>query len=282
MSAGAESIIPSPSAEEQDETGSTLEFLETAGDPETKNIILVVEDNADLRLYIRSAFEPTYTVVEAGDGEEGIQQAQEIIPDLVISDIMMPKADGYDVCRTLKNDVSTSHIPVILLTAKASEENALQGLETGADDYVTKPFSLKLLRARVANLIRLRKQFQQNLNREMTRQPVKLTVSPVEKEFIKELKTVIEKNISDPDFNVEELRRKLYMSRATLYRKISALSGESPTDFIRSYRLERALKLLENNFGSVTEVAFEVGFSSRAYFTKCFREKFHHLPSSYN
>jgi AraC-like DNA-binding protein len=167
------------------------------------------------------------------------------------------------------------------LTAKAAEENILQGLEIGADDYVTKPFSTQLLCARIKNLIQLRSHLQLNMSREMTLQPTNMPVSPMDKGFIKELLEVIEKNLSDPDFNVEQLCKKLYMSGATLYRKIRALSGESPTEFIRSYRLKRAAQLLKSGFDSVTEVAFEVGFNSRAYFTKCFREKFHQLPSSF-
>jgi signal transduction histidine kinase/CheY-like chemotaxis protein/ligand-binding sensor domain-containing protein len=258
-----------------------IEEIDIESEAQEKNIILVVEDSADVRTYIRSALEPLHTVVEAADGLEGIKKAEEIIPDLIISDIMMPEADGYELCRTLKKDVKTSHIPVILLTAKASEENIIEGLETGADDYITKPFNTKILCARIKNLVDLRSQLQMNLDREMTLQPAEISVSIIDKEFIKDLQTVINKNLSDPDFNVEDLGKKLYMSRATIYRKINALSGKSPTEFIKSYRLKRAAQLLKSKFGSVTEVAFEVGFASRTYFTKCFKEKFHQLPSEF-
>jgi DNA-binding response OmpR family regulator len=246
------------------------------------NIILVVEDSAAMRMYIRETLEPGYTVVTAADGREGMQKAQEVIPDLIISDIMMPEVDGLELCRMLKNDVKTSHIPIVLLTAKASEENILQGLKTGADDYITKPFSTKLLIARIKNLIDIRSQLQNNINFEMTLQPVKTSVSKIDRKFLRDLQAVIKKNISDPEFNVEELCKKLDMGNTTLYRKIRALCGQTPTDFIRSCRLNRALQLLKSGYGSVTEVAFEVGFSSRAYFTKCFREKFHQLPSDFN
>jgi signal transduction histidine kinase/CheY-like chemotaxis protein/AraC-like DNA-binding protein len=246
-----------------------------------KDIILVVEDSDDVREYIRGALEPFYTVKEAKNGQEGIRKAQEIVPDLIISDIMMPGVDGYELCAALKKDIKTSHVPIILLTAKASEENIIRGLETGADDYVTKPFSTKLLMARIKNLIDLRRHFQLTLYREMTQQPVKMSISQMDREFIKELQDMIEKNLSDPDFNVEQLGKKLYMSRATLYRKINALSGESPNEFLQSYRLKRGAELLENNFGSVLEVAFEVGFSSASYFTKCFKKKFNRLPSAF-
>jgi DNA-binding response OmpR family regulator len=263
------------------ETGPVKEEKETDPFKQAKDIILVVEDSADVRDYIRGSLEPDYAVVEAKDGREGIQKAQEIIPDLIISDIMMPEADGYELCGVLKKDINTCHIPIILLTAKASEQSIIQGLETGADDYVTKPFNTKILCARIKNLIELRRQMQSNLNREMTLQPVKISVSKLDKEFIRELQEVIEKNLSEPEFNVEELKKKLYISGTSLYRKIHALSGQSPSDFIRSYRLKRAAQLLKNGFGSVTEVAFEVGFTSRAYFAKCFKEKFHQVPSTF-
>ena len=246
-----------------------------------QEIILVVEDSEDARGYIRESLEPDYHVVEAADGGEGIARAMEIIPDLVISDIMMPGTDGYELCRALKKDVRTSHIPIVLLTAKASEESMIRGLETGADDYITKPFNTDMLRVRIKNLIQLRSHLQNKRNREMTLLPAKISESEIDREFIKELNAVIEKNLDDPDFNVEQLAKKLYMSSATLYRKIQAVSGEIPSEYIRSHRLRRAAELLKSNFGSITEVAFEVGFSSRAYFTRCFKEKFHQLPSVY-
>jgi signal transduction histidine kinase/DNA-binding response OmpR family regulator len=266
----------------QEDTGPmALVNLEAeAGTAET-DIILVVEDSADMREYIREALMPGYTVVEAKDGREGIQKAREIIPDLIISDIMMPEVDGYELCRVLKTDVKTSHIPIVLLTAKAAEENIIQGLETGADDYITKPFNTNILIARIKNLIDLRSQLQKNLNREMTMQPVKTSVSTIDREFLHDLHDAIRKNLADENFNVEQLCKKLYMGRTTLYRKVLALTGETPTDFIRSYRLKKGAELLKQNTGTVLEVAFAVGFSNSSYFAKCFKEKFHQLPSEY-
>jgi signal transduction histidine kinase/DNA-binding response OmpR family regulator len=249
--------------------------------PLEKDIILVVEDSADVREYIRGALEPHYAVKEAKDGVEGLRLANEIIPDLVICDIMMPGPDGYEVCRGLKNDIATSHIPVILLTAKAGEECIVAGLETGADDYITKPFSTKILCARIKNLIDLRRHLRETFKREMTLQPAKIKLSAIDEEFIKDLYRVLEKNMSDPEFNVEELSRKLYMNRVTLYRKINALTGDNPTEFIRSYRLKRGAEMLETTSKTVLEVAFEVGFSSSSYFIKCFKDKFHRLPTQY-
>jgi signal transduction histidine kinase/DNA-binding NarL/FixJ family response regulator len=264
--------------EEEDETDMETEPHSEEG---AKNIILIVEDSADARRFIRDSLEPLYTVVEAADGREGIEKAGEIIPDLIISDIMMPEVDGYELCRVLKKDINTSHVPIILLTAKASDENVIQGLETGADNYITKPFNTRMLLARIKNLIELRKQLHMNVDREMTLQPAKMDISGIDKEFMKELQEVLDANLEDPDFNVEDLGKKLYMSRATLYRKILALSGKSPSDYIRSHRLKRAAQLLKRKSVSITEVAFEVGFSSRTYFTKCFKKKFHRLPSEY-
>ena len=246
-----------------------------------KDIILVVEDSADIRGYIRETIEARYTVIEAKDGKEGIEKAREYIPDLIISDIMMPGVDGYELCNQLKTGVETSHIPIIMLTAKASEESVIRGLETGADDYIVKPFSIKILCARIKNLIDLRTQLQQTQKREMSLQPAKMSMSRIDKTFLVKLKEVIKKNLSDPDFTIEQLSREMNMSQATIYRKIRALIGEKPSEFIRSCRLKRGAELLKNNFGSVLEVAFEVGFASATYFTRCFKKKFHQLPSTY-
>jgi ligand-binding sensor domain-containing protein/signal transduction histidine kinase/DNA-binding NarL/FixJ family response regulator len=268
--------------EEADQTGSEIIYQAIDGKlAPKKNIILVVEDSADVRSYIRSAIEPDYHMIEAKDGREGIKKAREIIPDLVISDIMMPGADGYELCRVLKNDIKTSHVPIILLTAKAAEEDIIEGLESRADDYITKPFNTRILSARIKNLIDIRSQLQENLRREMTLQPTKTSISTLDREFLKDLQAVLDRNISEPDFNVDQLCKKLYMSHTTLYRKINALSGETPTEFIRSYRLKKGAELLKKNFGTILDVALEVGFSSGTYFTRCFKEKFHQLPSEY-
>ncbi len=246
-----------------------------------KPVILVVEDHVEVRKYICKPLRLVYTVVEAGNGKEGIEKAREIIPDLIVSDIMMPEVDGVELCRKLKTDIKTSHIPIILLTAKASEQSIIQGLETGADDYITKPFNAKILLARIKNLIELRRQLQQKIQKQMLLQPVEIAVSSMDRQFIEEIQAAIDKNLSNPKFNVEDLSKKLYMNRATLYRKMMALTGEPPVEFIRSYRLKRAAQLLRDKFGTVSQVALEVGFDNPAYFAKCFKEKFQQLPSSY-
>ncbi len=262
-------------------TGEAPEAVDENGGPRDKNIVLVVEDNADVRKYIRGPLESEYTVVEARNGREGIDKARDIIPDLIVSDIMMPEVDGYELSSRLKKDVKTSHIPIVLLTAKASEQSVIAGLETGADDYITKPFNTRILTTRIKNLIELRSHLQQKIQKQMLLRPAEISVSSVDREFIDELQAIIEKNLSDSEFHVEALSKKMYMNRVTLYRKMTALTGESPTRFIRSYRLKRAAQLLRDNAGNVSEVAIMVGFSNLGYFTRCFKEKFHQLPSAY-
>ena len=269
-------LLPPDAVEEEAESIASAE-IPGAG----KEIILIVEDSADVRTFIKESLLPHYLVEEAGSGAEGIGKARRFIPDLIICDVMMPGVDGYEVCAVLKNDIETSHIPIILLTAKASEESIVRGLETGADDYITKPFSTKILCARIENLIDLRRQLQQNIQRRLTLQPGKYLLAEIDKKFMQKLQDMIENNLSDPDFNVGSLCDKLEMSRPTLYRKIHALSGENPTEFIRSHRLRKGAELLKNSAISVLEVALDVGFSSSAYFTKCFRERFQVLPTDY-
>ncbi|MGD2088731.1 MAG: response regulator [Candidatus Aminicenantes bacterium] len=246
-----------------------------------KNVILVVEDNAEVRRYIRGPLKTLYTVVEAADGKEGIVKAKKMIPDLIVSDIMMPEVDGYELCRKLKKDIATSHIPIVLLTAKGSEESIIEGLETGADDYITKPFNSKMLLIRIKNLIELRRQMQLKIQRKKMLLPTEIKVSSVDEKFLKEFRGIIEKNFTDPDFNVDKLAKKLYMARATLFKKVHALLGETPNQIILFTRLERGAQLLRDNYGNVTEVAMAVGFSSSTYFATCFKEKFHQSPLSY-
>jgi signal transduction histidine kinase/DNA-binding response OmpR family regulator len=270
-----------PAVETNDGEAAGEKIARRSPEKEEKLIILLVEDSVDTREFVSECLGDLYRVEEAGNGREGINKARELIPDLIISDIVMPVADGYELCRELKKDIRTSHVPIILLTAKEGEENILKGFETGADDYITKPFNTRLLHARIKNLIELRQQWQQKIGRQMGLQPAEISVSSIDEVFIKELQEIIEKNLSDPEFKVEQLAKKLYLSRATLYRKIHALTGEPPHRFIRSYRLKRAAQLLKARFGNVGEVALEVGFTNISYFSQCFKEKFHQLPSEY-
>jgi len=268
------------SGEDVDEINDTT-IGESQPSVSGKTVILVVEDHKDMRDHICGILEPQYSIIEAVNGKEGVAKAKEFIPDLIVSDIMMPEADGYELCRVLKKDIRTSHIPIILLTARASEKNVIRGLKTGADDYVTKPFNSEMLLARIKNLIDLRRQLQLKIQREKMLLPSELPVSNQDDRFLKEFQTIIEKNLHDEDFSIDVLCKKLLISRAALFKKIQALTGETPNQFIQSYRLERAAQLLRENFGNVTEVAMAVGFSSPQYLAKLFKERFHQSPKAY-
>ncbi len=242
-------------------------------------IILIVDDHADVRSYVRMHLQNEYQMLEAENGEVGLNKAIETIPDLIISDVMMPKMDGYQLCESLKTNEKTSHIPIILLTARAGEQDKVEGLETGADDYLTKPFNSKELHVRVDNLIQLRRNLQERFRKEGLLQPRDITMPSAEEAFLQKMMTILEENLGEEAFGVESLSDALYMSRRQLQRKIRALTDETPTDFIRSVRLQRAWQLLEQGAGSVSEVAFMTGFGSLPYFSTAFREKFGKPPS---
>jgi len=220
-------------------------------------------------------------VLEAENGRQGIEMAKAIIPDIILSDIVMLDVDGYQVCRELKQDIKTSHIPIILLSVKFTEAEIIRGLETGADDYITKPFTLDILLSRVKNLIKQRRQLQQRVQWETVTHRDELGLSSLDNSLIKKMQEAIENNLSETDFGHVELANSINMSQTSLYRKVTALTGQSPGKFIQAYRLKRSLDLLKAKAGSITAVAFNVGFSSSAYFTKCFKEKFKRLPSDF-
>ncbi|MFQ5639709.1 MAG: two-component regulator propeller domain-containing protein [bacterium] len=263
------------------DTEAVVELEPYGAELDDDNIVLVVEDHADFRTYLREYLEPPYKVIEAKDGTEGLQCALDVIPDLVISDVMMPKMNGYDLCTALKTDERSSHIPVILLTAKASDEDKVEGLETGADDYLRKPFDAKELVARVKNLITLREKLRQRFIKEVVLKPSEIAVTPADEVFVKKVLAVVEEYLADEEFNVEVLQRKVGMSRTQLHRKLKALTNQSTTEFIRSIRLQRGADLLQQKAGSIAEIAYMVGFSSQAYFTRCFQQQFGMTPKTF-
>ena len=244
-----------------------------------KPIVLIVEDNSDVRAYIRDYLVSAYQVTEAGDGAEGIEKAQEVIPDLIITDVMMPKKDGYEVCRTLKLDEKTCHIPIILLTAKAASENKIEGLEIGADDYLIKPFEPKELLARVRNLISLRRKLRERFKASVPLKPGEIDITSMDNAFLKKVMAAVEQHMGDERFHIEELGALVGMSRRQLHRKLAALTNQGPGEFIRSFRLHRAMDLLQKGAGTVSEVAYRVGFSDPSYFSKCFQQQFGTAPS---
>ncbi len=248
---------------------------------QNSEIILIVDDYPDVRRYIRRTLEKDFQIIEAEDGKAGVAAAVENIPDLIISDVMMPEMDGYQLCETLKTNEKTSHVPVILLTARAGEEDKLAGLETGADDYLTKPFNSKELRTRVNNLIELRRNLRERYRKEGILQPKEIAVTSVEEQFLQKLVAIVEENLAEEDFNVEKLSSDLAMSRRQLLRKIRALTGQTPTDFVRSFRLKRAKQMMEKGAGTISEIAYAVGFNNLAYFSRSFRKEYGKPPSEF-
>lgn len=242
--------------------------------------VLVIDDNTDIRQYERTLLQDEYIVLEAADGKEGLSVAMKEVPDLVICDVMMPVMDGLEFTKQLKTNTATSHIPVIMLTAKNLEEHRAEGYEHGADSYITKPFHSKVLLARIENLLRQR-QLLKNLyqgTKEAEKEISEAHLEDRDKQFLKQLQAIIQKNLSDSEFGVEDMGQQIGLSRVQLYRKVKAMTGSSVVDLLRKARLAKARRLLETRSMSVSEVAYEVGFSAPSYFTKCFKEEYGMLP----
>lgn len=242
--------------------------------------VLVIDDNTDIRQYERTLLQDEYVVLEAADGKEGLAVALKEVPDLVICDVMMPVMDGLDLTEQLKTNTATSHIPVIMLTAKNLEEHRAEGYEHGADSYITKPFHSKVLLARIENLLRQR-QLLKNLyqgSKEAEKEISEAHLEDRDRQFLKQLQAIIQKNLSDSEFGVEDMGQQIGLSRVQLYRKVKAMTGSSVVDLLRKARLAKARRLLETRSMSVSEVAYEVGFSAPSYFTKCFKEEYGMLP----
>jgi len=243
--------------------------------------ILIVEDNPDLRDYISDILKKDYKVIKAVDGIDGLRKAEESVPDLIISDVMMPNMDGYELCKRLKTSEKTNHIPVIILTAKASQQNKLEGLETGADDYLIKPFDEVELLIRIKNLITIREKLQKKYRQNAWLKPSKLNITSVQQKFIEGIKEIIEKNLDNSQYSVEDLGEGIGMSRSQVHRKLKALTDQSASKFMRNYRLHRAAELIKIDSGNITEIAYQVGFSSQTYFSSSFQELFECSPSNY-
>ena len=242
-------------------------------------ILLLVEDRKDMRQYIASLLYKQYHVLEAADAFDGFTQAAEHIPDIVISDVMMPGKNGLELCRELKTDIRTSHIPVILLTAKSSTEDRLSGLETEADIYLTKPFIPEELELHLRNLIASRKRLKDFYQQHRRIEPSKMAFNSMDEKFLEAIIQHLETNYQDENFSVEQLASLMALSRSQLHRKLIALTGQVPNRLIRTYRLKKAFDMVSNHVASIAEIGYKVGFNSPAYFTKCFEEEFGHTPS---
>jgi len=246
-----------------------------------KNTVLLVEDNEDFRFYLKDNLKQRYHVIEAVNGKDGWEKAKQQLPDLIVSDIMMPILDGIELSKRIKTDPRTSHIPVILLTAMANEETELIGFKAGVNDYITKPFTFEILASRIKSMLNMREQMQKKFQRQIEINPSEITITPIDEQFMKQAFEIVEKNMDNPEFSVEDLSRDLFMNRVALYKKILSLSGKTPIEFIRIMRLKRAAQLLQQSQKTIAEVAYEVGYNNPKIFTKYFKEEFNITPSEY-
>ena len=285
---GEEEYYYSESIKDENGDGTKADSLK-----EEKTIVLVFEDNYDMREYIKESLGDDYYVEEAVNGEQGIRKAENIIPDLIISDTMMPKMDGNEMTGILKNNEKTSHIPIIILTAKSGQESKLEGLQSGADDYLTKPFDIKELQVRIKNLINIRRKLQEKFSKIVmsssdktenefqsnSSKPIRLR--SIDEKFISKIQKIINERFSDENFRTDELGNEVGMSRTQVFRKLKALTGKSPSTYVRSIRLLKAKGMIENGEGNISEIAYSVGFSSPIYFSKCFKDEFGYPPKNF-
>jgi signal transduction histidine kinase/AraC-like DNA-binding protein/AmiR/NasT family two-component response regulator len=267
------------------ESGSDIQFpdsvLPSPVSVKSSPVLLIVEDNPDVTAYISSFMKHDYLIVTAENGEEGLKKSLDTYPDLIISDVMMPEMDGFEFCQKVKSDECISHIPVILLTAKADLDSKIKGLEFGADDYISKPFEADELKVRSKNLIEQRIKLREKFSRMIEIKPGEIAASSMDEQFLQRLLDIFENHISDPDYNTESFAREIGMSRSNLYRKIQALTNQSTHNFFQSLRLKRAAQLLRKRSATISEIAYAVGFNSPSYFSKVFRKHFDQSPSDF-
>lgn len=265
------------SAETASHTKSDIKSIRRANLP----LLLIIDDNEDFCDFITDLFVEDYRIITTNDGEEGYTIVLDQLPDIILCDVMMPKMDGYEFCRKAKEDIRTSHIPIILLTAKSSEENKYSGIEAGADDYISKPFNIDILKLKIAKIIEKQKNLQHNFKKKIVVSPGDIEITSMDEKFVQKAISIVEKNIGNAGFLVEDLCKEMGMSRVYFYKKILALTDKTPSEFIRLIRLKRAVHLLEKSQKFVNEIAFEVGFNDPKYFRKYFREEFGLTPNEY-
>jgi DNA-binding response OmpR family regulator len=255
-----------------------------AADRTVLPLVLLVDDNHELRKFLAGQLEDFYRVIEAKEGREALQLAEEFNPDLVLSDVMMPVMDGIQMLDQLKNNMITSHIPVILLTAKSSVENQVDGLRYGADYYITKPFHIDFIRAAIDHLLRQRKQLFESFlayKRTIELSPSEIMITSRDEIFLKDIISIVEKGMTDPGFSIDEVAESVAMGRTTFYKKFKSLTHMAPVEFVRDMRLKRARQLFEAGENNVSEVAYAVGFNSASYFSTCFKEAYGISPSAF-
>ena len=247
-----------------------------------KPILLIVEDNPDVRNYINNILKDHYQILEACNGEDGLAKSIEQTPDLIISDIMMPKMDGFQLCSKLKNDNRTSHIPIILLTAKATIKDKIEGFDKGADSYIMKPFEAEELKSRIKNLVEQRIRLHSHFKEQGLFELDEKLITSIDQNFLRKTVEIINEHITDSSFGIEKFAENLNVSRSLLHKKLSALTGEPPGELIKRIRLNKAAELLKHNSGNITDISFEVGFNNPSYFTECFKKQFGVSPSHYH
>ena len=255
----------------------TMEYLAEDGTGSDKDVVLVVEDHDDIRKFIKDTLGDSYHVITSPNGKDGLDKALQFCPDIVVSDIMMPVMDGIEMCRSLKSNIRTSHIPVILLTARSREENVVEGMEGGADYYLTKPFSARILKATISSLLKNRRRLKDYYSD--APEPIPSTATDPERNFLDRFREIVRARLTDPELSIDDISREIGLSRIQLYRKIKALTGDAPVEVIRIIRLKTADRLLRTTAMTVSEVADATGFSSPSYFSRCFKAHFGRNPS---
>lgn len=246
-----------------------------------KPLVLVVDDDHDLCNYIADSLKHSFRVIQAANGREGIEKAIEFSPDVIISDVMMPETDGLELCTRIKSDIETSHIPVILLTARAEAENFIEGLDSGADDYISKPFNIKIIEAKVRSLIENRKRLRTLFAGSLVPVPREITTTRSDEIFLNKAIKLIEENINNFDWGVKEMASQLCISRSLLHKKLTAIVDQSAVDFITSIKMKKSALMMHQNDLNISEVAYSVGFNDPKYFSRCFKKHFGKTPSEY-
>ncbi|WP_440133689.1 response regulator transcription factor, partial [Chitinophaga sancti] len=246
-----------------------------------KPVILLIEDSEDFRFYLKDNLGQYFHIIDAPNGLAGWNILQQTLPNIIVSDVSMPEMDGLELCRKIRQQARTAHLPVILLTARASEEDQLEALDNGASEYITKPFNFEMLLSRIRNIITQQQTLKKTFQQHIEAHPEEIAISSQDEQFIQQALQIVEKNISNPDFSVEELSRELFMSRVSVYKKLLTLTGKPPIEFIRSIRLKRAAQLLEKSQLTIAEIAYEVGFNNPKYFSRYFKLEYGVLPSAF-
>ena len=280
---GAAGHVENPGILPDDTANSLPDTVSGTAEDMSGTIMLIVEDNADILMMLKDAFSPYYSVMTAENGEKALALMEEHLPDIVISDVMMPGISGMELCRRIKSDIGTCHIPVILMTANASVEYNIEGYKTGADDYIQKPFNMRLLRTRCRNLLENRRILQKKFKTTSARDDIMaLTTNEMDKKIMDTVMDIIEKNIDNPDFSISTFSSELGMGRTAMFNKIKAITGQTPNMLVLNTRLTRSAVLLvgrqELNIGEISDM---VGFISMAYFSKCFKERYGESPMAW-